>query len=81
MNVTTAEEMSCLLYECLKQLSAVEAAFISDCHLAEPRKSLKAFAAEHGLNQREMADLRLRAMERLREELAAWNVHGVADIL
>jgi len=81
MQTTTAEEMSCLLQECLKELTVVEAAFIGDCHLSEPRKSLKAFADEHGLRQREMADLRVRAMGRLREELAARKVYDLADIL
>ena len=81
MQTTTAEEMSCLLRECVQQLSAIEAAFIGDCHLSEPRKSLKAFAEEHGLKPMEMADLRVRAIGRLREELAARKVYELADIL
>jgi hypothetical protein len=81
MQTTTAEEMSCLLRECVQQLSAVEAAFIGDCHLSEPRKSLKVFAEEHDLGPREMAELRVRAIRRLREELAAKKVYNLADIL
>ena len=81
MQTTTAEEMSCLLRDCIEALTAVEAAFIGDCHLSERRKSLKAFAEEHGLRQSEMADLRVRAMTRLRKELAARKVYDLADIL
>jgi hypothetical protein len=81
MEITYAEEIASLLRECLQELTAVEAAFIGDCHLSEPRKSLKAFAEEHGLRQKEMVDLRVRAMSRLREELASKKVYDLADIL
>jgi hypothetical protein len=81
MEITHAEEIAALLRDCLKELTALEAAFIGDCHLSEPRQSLKAFAEEHGLGQTEMSDLRVRAMKRLREELATMNVHCIADIL
>lgn len=81
MQTTTLEEMTCLLRECVKQLSAVEAAYIDECHLSEPKKSLKAFAADHGLGPIEMANLRVRAVEQLREKLAAKNIHGITDIL
>lgn len=81
MQITTTEEMSCLLRESLEQLSALEAAFIEECHLSEPRKSLKAFAEEYGLCQREMAELRVRAMEHLRGKLAEKDIHRLTDIL
>jgi hypothetical protein len=81
MEITTLDDVAILLWNCVRQLSELEASFIEECHLAEPRKTLKAFAAEHGLKLSEMADLRDRAMRRLREECAAKNVHSLADIL
>ncbi|HEY3443587.1 MAG TPA: hypothetical protein VGK29_22710 [Paludibaculum sp.] len=81
MHTTTAEEMSCLLRDCVEQLSAVEAAFVEECHLSDPRKPLGVFKEEHGLSQREMAELRVRAVEHVREKLAAKNIHRLTDIL
>ena len=81
MEVAELDDVTVLLRDCIEELSAVEAAFIGDCHLSEPRKSLKAFAEEHGLKPIDMADLRVRAIRRLREELAARKVYDLADIL
>lgn len=81
MKTTSNDELSVLLGECVQQLTALEAEFIKDCHLSEPRRTLKAFAAKHGLRPPEMAELRVRAMQQLRQELAARKVLGVADIL
>jgi len=81
MEVAELDDVTVLLRDCMEELSAVEAAFIGDCHLSEPRKSLKAFAEEHGLKPIDMADLRVRAIRRLREELAARKVYDLADIL
>ncbi len=81
METTYEEEIGIVLRECVQQLSAVEAAFVQECHLSEPRKTLKAFAAEHHLRPTEMADLRVRAMEHLRSKLAARNIHRLTDIL
>ena len=81
METAELDDVTVLLRECVQKLSALEAAYIGDCYLSEPRKSLKAFAEEHGLRQREMAELRVRAITRLRDELAARQVYDLADIL
>jgi hypothetical protein len=81
METTQEEEIVALLRECVQDLIALEAAYIGDCHLSDPRKPLKAFAAEHGLRPTEMADLRVRAVEHLREKLAAKSIYGLTDIM
>jgi hypothetical protein len=81
MQSTVSEEMSCLLRDAIMHLTPLEAAYIEECHLSEPRISLKAFSEAHGLRQKEMTDLRVRAIRRLQEELATKNVYGLADIL
>lgn len=81
MEATASEEITKTLDECIASLNTLEGSFVKECHLSEPRKSLQAFAKEHNLRPREMADLRVRAIEQLREELAAKNIHRLTDII
>jgi len=81
MQTTILEDASCQLRDALSQLDALEAAYIKQCCLEEPRQTLKAFAQEHALAPKEMADLRVRAMEHLRGSLAEKNIHRLTDIL
>lgn len=74
-------EAEVLLRECAHALSILEAEYLEDCCLGDAKKTLKAFAEEHGLSQREIADLRVRAMEHLRDKLAEKNINRFSDIL
>lgn len=81
MEVKTEDEMIVMIDECLGELEEIESAFLRECHLREPRTPFLVFAERWQLSQRELVDLRGRAESRLRERLAAKNVHSLGDLL
>jgi hypothetical protein len=81
VEVKTEDEMIVMIDECLGELEEIESAFLRECHLREPRTPFLVFAERWQLSQRELVDLRGRAESRLRERLAAKNVHSLGDLL
>ena len=81
MEVTTESEVTILVHTCLAELDAVEAEFIYQCYLAEPQKTLKAFATERHMGPKELADLRSRASTHLRDAMTARNVRSMSDLM
>jgi hypothetical protein len=73
--------MTVMIDECLHELEDIEAALIRECHLQEPRTPFLVFAEQRQLSQKELVDLRSRAASRLKERLAAKNVHSLGDLL
>ena len=81
MEVTTEDEMTVMIDQCLGELEEIEAAFLREYHLQEPRTPFLVFAERLQLSQKELAELRSRAGSRLKERLAAKNVHSLGDLL
>ena len=81
MEIDYQDELAILLRDCVNELPEIEALFIKSCYLAEPRISMKAFADEHGLTAKDVANMRVLVMNRLREELAKKKVHCVANVV
>jgi hypothetical protein len=81
VEVKTEDEMTVMIDQCLGELEEIESAFLRECHLQEPRTPFLVFAERRQLSQKELVDLRGRAESRLRERLAAKNVHSLGDLL
>jgi hypothetical protein len=81
VEVKTEDEMTVMIDECLGELEEIESAFLRECHLREPRTPFLVFAERWQLSQKELVDLRGRAESRLRERLAAKNVHSLGNLL
>jgi hypothetical protein len=81
MEASYQEDLAIHLRECVTKLSGLEVSFVECCCLEEPKMSMKAFAEQHRLKPREMAELRRSVRLRLQEEFAAKGVRRVGDIL
>jgi hypothetical protein len=80
MQVTTEEQMAELFGSCLPELDQIEAAFIEDCCLREPRVPLAEFSKQWHLSGKALTELRSRALDRMKRLLATRGVKSVADI-
>ena len=81
MEVTTADDMTVLIQGCLAEMDLIEAALIQQCFLADPKSTLRNFAAQTGLSPRLASELRDRALSRLKEGLAMKRVHEIGDVI
>jgi hypothetical protein len=81
MQVDAEQEMTDLIQSYLPSLDEMEAAFIWDCWLWEPRMPLKKFSENWRLSGKAMTELRSRVLLRLRNLLAEKNIHSVVDIV
>ena len=81
MQVTAEEEMTDLVRCCLPALDEIEAAFVRDCWLREPKVPLRQFSTEWGVSAKAFTELRSRVLRRLRELLASKKVQSVVDIV
>ena len=80
MQVTAEEEIADLLGSCLPELDQIEAAFIEECCLREPKVTLKKFSRQWRLSAKALTELRSRVLVRMRRLLATRGVKSVADI-
>jgi hypothetical protein len=80
MEVAESIDMAVLLKGCLAKMDQMEATFIENCFLAEPRVTFKVFAEDQGLKPKAFAEFRSRAFRRLKEELAGKNVRSMWDL-
>jgi hypothetical protein len=80
MEVTATDDMTAVLRECLTAMDGIEAHFIEECYLADPKTALKTFAAQNGLSPKQVSELRTRAMSSLKERLAAKNIQKIGDV-
>jgi hypothetical protein len=81
MQVKQDVELSTIIDECLAELEDGEAALIRECHLQEPRTAFPIFAKKRRLSQKALSELRTRALDRMRDSLAARNIYSLGDIL
>jgi hypothetical protein len=81
VQLTPEREMTVMIDECLSELDKIEAAFLRDCHLHQLKTPLWAFAKRWRLSQKDLTELRSRALDRLKERLAAKNIHSLGDII
>jgi hypothetical protein len=80
MEVTESIDLAVLLKDCLAEMETLEATFIEQCFLAEPRRTFKAFADSADLKPKAFTELRDRAMRRLKQELAVKKIRSMLDL-
>jgi hypothetical protein len=80
MQVTPEEEIADLLGSCLPELDQIEAAFIQECCLREPKVPLTEFSKQRHLSGKALTELRSRVLVRMKRLLATRGVKSVADI-
>jgi hypothetical protein len=80
MQVNPEEELAVIIEACLGELGCLEAAFIRECYLADPKPTFKDFAMQRGLSPKQLSELRTQVMSRLKEGLAAKNIQKIGDV-
>jgi len=81
MQVRPEDELADVIRCCLPQLDVIESAFIEQHYLRVPKTTLAAFAAHWQLSAKALAEVRGRALGRLRELLGTKNISSIGDIL
>jgi hypothetical protein len=81
MQVTAEEELADLFCACLRELDEIEAAFIEDCCLREPKMQLRDFSKRWGFSAKALIEVRNRALDRLKDEMARKGITSLADII
>ncbi len=81
MELKCEEEMVGLIAGCLPELSEIEAAYLQQRYLDEPKSSLSEFAQRWQLTKKTMDELRGRVAVRLRELLARKQIYSMKDII
>jgi len=74
-------EMEDVVRSCLPELDEIEAEFVQECWLREPKVPLKKFSEKWHISAKEMADLKGRVLVRLRELLAKQGIESMADLV
>ena len=80
MQVTVEDELADLFCACLPELDEIEAAFVRDCWLREPKVPLSEFSKQWHLSGKALTELRSRVLVRMKKVLATRGVKSVADI-
>ena len=80
MQVTAEDEIEALVRSCLPALDQIEAAFIEECWLREPKVPLTEFSQRWQLSGKALTELRSRVLVRMKRLLATRGVKSVADI-
>ena len=80
MQVTAEYELADLFCACLPELDEIEAAFVRDCWLCEPKVPLKEFSSQWHLSGKAMTELRSRVLVQMKRLLATRGVESVSDI-
>jgi hypothetical protein len=80
MQVTAEDEIEVLVRFCLPALETIEAAFVRDCWLREPKVPLTEFSKQWHLSGKALTELRSRVLVRMKKVLATRGVKSVADI-
>jgi hypothetical protein len=80
MQVVAADEMADVIRCALTGLDPIEATFVGQYYLRDPRVMLPAFDAQWELSAKAMSDLRSRVLARMKELLVAQNITSVGDI-
>ncbi len=81
MELKCEEEMVDLVAGCLPELSEIEAAYVKQHYLDEPKSSLGAFAKRWRLTKKAMDELRGRVAFRMKELLADKQIYSMKDII
>jgi DNA-directed RNA polymerase sigma subunit (sigma70/sigma32) len=81
MQVTAEEEIADLLGACLPELDEVEAAFIQERCIREPKVTLKNFSRTWGLSAKAISEVQKRALLRLKDLIAEKGINSLADIV
>lgn len=81
MQVTAEEELGDVLDACLRDLNEIEAAFIQECCLREPKMPLRDFSKMWGLSAKALKEVRRQALERLRDLMAQKGITSISDVV
>jgi hypothetical protein len=81
VQLKSEDEMADLVHSSLKHLDQLEAAFIRDYFLGEPKVTLAAFANQWHLSATELAELRRTLTHHFRELMARKGIYSIGDIL
>ena len=81
MQLTADEEMTDLIRACLPSLDEIEAAFVQDCWLGEPRVPLKELSEKWHLSAKALTELRSRVMLQMKELLSKQRIQSMADLV
>jgi hypothetical protein len=81
MQATLEVEIAELIRSCLPALETIEAAFIEECWLREPKVLLTEFSQRWQLSGKALTDLRSRALVRLKDVMVKKGITSIADIV
>jgi hypothetical protein len=81
MQATVIDDMGVVLRACVSEMGVMEGKFIEECFLADPQVPLKRFAKANNLTAKQLGELRTRAMDQLREQLAEKGIESIGDLL
>lgn len=81
MELKCEEEMIDLIAGCLPELSEIEAAYLKQRYLDEPKSTLGEFAQRWRLTKKAMDELRGRVAIRMKELLAQKQIYSMKDII
>ena len=81
MQMTGEDEMAGLIRSCLPALDQIEAAFIQECCLREPKVTLAVFSGQWDLSTKALNEVRKRVLVRLKDLIAKKGITSIADIM
>jgi hypothetical protein len=81
VQVTDEDEMAGLIRSCLPALETIEAAFVRDCWLREPKVTLKNFSRTWSLSAKALSEVRKRVLVRLKDLMTKKGITSIADIV
>jgi hypothetical protein len=81
MNITADEEMAEVIRFAISGLDPMESAFVKHYYLGEPRGTLAAFALKWQVSPKDLAELRVQSLEKLKERLVLKGITSIRDIL
>ena len=80
MQATLEVEIAELIRSCLPALETIEATFVRDCWLREPKVPLSEFSNQWHLSGKALTELRSRVLVLMKRSLATRGVKSMADI-
>ena len=81
MQVIAEDEIEALVRSCLPALDEIEAAFIEECWLREPKVPLTDFSQRWDLSGKALTELRSRVLVRMKDVMAKKGITSIANIM
>jgi hypothetical protein len=79
--IRTDEAVERVMSECLNSLTPIEADFIRECLLSEPRKTHAEFSVNWGLPPKAISGVKAHTLAKLKNVLAAKGIFSMGDLL